>query len=77
MPSLDPLAPAFKVGSRQRREENLRQIVSFLESLKKTTSHSATEWRKLAERFSNTHFQYGYVTRKDITEQALILTTLF
>jgi hypothetical protein len=77
MPSLDPLEPAFKVGSRQRREENLRQIVSFLESVKKTTSHSENEWRKVAERFSDTHFQYGYVTRKDISEQALILTNLF
>ena len=61
----------YPYGSRQKRMENFNALVKFLEVWKKSTE----EYEKaqaVAERFCNLNFQYGYVSRNDIVQQALM-----
>ena len=76
MPNLEP--KVYPYGSRQKRMENFEALVNFLQKWK--ASHESdldrTNPVKVAERFCDTNFQYGYVTKKDITEQALMKVNL-
>jgi hypothetical protein len=68
MPNSEPK----KYGSRQKREENFEKLCEFLTTWKEVPSRQGQNPMKIAERFCDVNFQYGYVTKKDITEQALM-----
>lgn len=78
MPNLEP--KIYPYGSRQKRIENFNALVEFLESWKesqiKLEKNTDDICVKVAERFCDMNFQYGYVTKKDITEQALMKVNL-
>ena len=79
MPNLEPTSVTIdvKYGSRQKRMENFTELVNFLHEWKKSqTEPNFIEGVKVAERFCDVHFQYGHVTKKDITEQALMKVNL-
>ena len=73
MPNLEPSIEKteFPYGSRQRREMNFNALVEFIETWKKTTN-GLSKAQVIAERFCNLNFQYGYVSRNDIIQQALM-----
>ena len=72
----DTLAgPELRYGSRQKRMENFNALVEFLEKWKKTNP-DLDKSQQIAERFCNLNFQYGYVSRNDIVEQALMKVNL-
>ena len=72
MPNLDPKKNSY--GSRQKRIENFEALVNFLLQWKKNEQKGSAE--KTAHRFCDMHFQYGTVTKKDITQQALMTVGL-
>lgn len=81
MPNSEPSATALtedvtidvKYGSRQKRMENFNELVNFLHEWKQSqTQPSLIQGIKIAERFCDVHFQYGHVSKKDITQQALM-----
>ena len=81
MPNLEPNPNAQhrfveypKVGSRQKREENLAALINFLQEWRVNAGDQIENGIaiKVAERFCDMNFKYGYATKKDITEQALI-----
>ena len=74
MPNLEP--KVYPYGSRQKRMENFEALVEFLTKWKKQADLTKTNPVKVAERFCDVNFQYGYVTKKDITEQALMKVNL-
>ena len=77
MPNLEPTTEKteYAYGSRQKRIENFNALVEFLEAWKKTTEeHDKSQ--AVAERFCNLNFQYGYVSRNDIVQQALMKANL-
>ena len=76
MPSSEPSAIEYAVGSRQKRMDNFAQLVEFLQHWKKSDSFRASQQNKVAERFCDMNFQYGHVTKKDIVEQALMKVNL-
>ena len=71
MPNLEP--KVYPYGSRQKRMENFNALVEFLKKWKENNKGNPV---KVAERFCDMNFQYGYVTKKDITEQALMKVNL-
>jgi len=73
VPNLEPSIEKteYAYGSRQRRIENFNALVDFLEKWKKTTK-DISKSQPIAERFCNLNFQYGYVSRNDIVQQALM-----
>jgi len=73
VPNLEPSIEKteFPYGSRQRREMNFNALVEFIETWKKTTN-DLSKAQVIAERFCNLNFQYGYVSRNDIIQQALM-----
>ena len=71
MPNSEPMLRIFPYGSRQKRMENFKALVEFLEKWKKTNP-DLDKSQQIAERFCNVHMHYGYVTRNDIVEQALM-----
>ena len=76
-PSTEGVTIDVKYGSRQKRMDNFTELVKFLREWKKSqTEPSLLQGVKLAERFCDVHFQYGHVTKKDITEQALMKVNL-
>lgn len=79
MPNFEPNLEA-RMGSRQKRMANFNALVEFLQKWKEAqekdnfaTSVGAV---RVAERFCDVNFQYGHVTKKDITEQALMKVNL-
>jgi Fe-S cluster assembly ATPase SufC len=63
----------YAYGSRQKRIENFNALVKFLETWKNSTEDPPLEKAQaVAERFCNLNFQYGYVSRNDICQQALM-----
>jgi hypothetical protein len=78
VPNLEP--KVYPYGSRQKRIQNFDALVEFLQTWKESQikCHRETEdiCVKVAERFCDQNFQYGYVTKKDITEQALMKVNL-
>ena len=75
MPNSEP--KVYPYGSRQKRMENFEALVNFLLKWKASQSElDRTNPVKVAERFCDMNFQYGYVTKKDITEQALMKVNL-
>ena len=70
----------YSYGSRQKRMENFNALVEFLQEWKasniKTSGNIPQNFVQIAERFVDSHFQYGHVTKKDITEQALMKVNL-
>jgi hypothetical protein len=78
VPNLEPVN--YPYGSRQKRIENFNALVEFLkewkESQKKVDGNTDDICVKVAERFCDMNFQYGHVTKKDITEQALMKVNL-
>ena len=83
MPNLEPNPNAqhrfveYPYGSRQKRMQNFEALVKFLQKWKEM--HKDPTWVKgikVAERFCDVNFQYGHVTKKDITEQALMKVNL-
>jgi len=75
VPNLEP--KVYPYGSRQKRMENFEALVEFLTNWKKSqTNLDNASPVKVAERFCDVNFQYGYVTKKDITEQALMKVNL-
>ena len=79
MPNLEPIV--YRYGSRQKRIENFNALVEFLEKWKaneaeKPQEECGVDAVIIAERFCNLNFQYGYVSRNDIVEQALMKTGL-
>ena len=73
MPNLEPTEHRY--GSRQKRIENFNALVEFLETWKKTTENY-DKAQAIAERFCNLNFQYGYVSRNDLVQQALMKANL-
>ena len=71
----DMLVPEYAFGSRQKRMENFNLLVEFLQKWKKTDPDLRNS-RNVAGRFCNVNFQYGYVSRNDICEQALMKVNL-
>ena len=72
MPNLEPtIEKEYAYGSRQKRIENFNALVGFLETWKKSTEE-LEKAQAVAERFCNMNFQYGYVSRNDIVQQALM-----
>jgi len=81
VPNLEPTGQTFQnmktekteyaYGSRQKRIENFNALVEFLETWKKSTEE-LEKAQAVAERFCNMNFQYGYVSRNDIVQQALM-----
>ncbi len=65
------LVREYAYGSAQKRRENLSALVEFLAKWKQQNPNPDNCF-KVAERFCNLNFQYGYVSRKDIVEQALM-----
>ena len=86
MPNLEPISDAqhrfveYPYGSRQKRMQNLELLVNFLQTWKesqiKQEKNTDDICVKVAERFCDMNFQYGHVTKKDITEQALMKVNL-
>ena len=77
MPNSEPSAIEYAVGSRQKRMDNFAQLVEFLQNWKKSQTDPTTiQGVKIAERFCDEHFQYGHVSKKDITQQALMKVNL-
>jgi len=77
MPNSEPNTLQFPYGSRQKRIENFNTLVAFLEQWKANPNNeSFEEAHHVATRFCNLNFQYGYVSRKDIVEQALMKVNL-
>ncbi len=78
MPNSEP--KVYPYGSRQKRMENFKALVEFLQSWKESQNKQEKNTDdicvKVAERFCDMNFQYGYVTKKDITEQALMKVNL-
>lgn len=76
MPNLEP--KNYPYGSRQKRVENFEALVNFLLKWKASQEFEKAGQNavKVAERFCDMNFQYGYVTKKDITEQALMKVNL-
>ena len=79
MPNSEP--KVYPYGSRQKRMENFEALVNFLRKWKASQEKVCegkviTNPVKIAERFCDMNFQYGYVTKKDITEQALMKVNL-
>ena len=75
MPNLEP--KIYPYGSRQKRIENFNALVEFLKKWKASQLDlDRANPVKVAERFCDMNFQYGYVTKKDITEQALMKVNL-
>lgn len=67
----------YAYGSAQKRRENFKTLVEFLDKWKHNpnnldSNNGVSNCFKVAERFCNLNFQYGYVSRKDICEQALM-----
>ena len=60
--------------------QNFEALVNFLQTWKdsqqKQEKNTDDICVKVAERFCDMNFQYGYVTKKDITEQALMKVNL-
>jgi len=81
MPNSEPklvgatLVVEYAYGSRQKRMENFVALVDFLEKWQKTNPN-LEKAQQVAERFCNMNFQYGYVSRNDICEQALMKVNL-
>jgi hypothetical protein len=76
-PSTEDVTIDVKYGSRQKRMDNFTELVNFLHDWKKSqTSPSMIQGIKVAERFCDVHFQYGHVSKKDITQQALMKVNL-
>ena len=75
MPNSEPVLAEYAYGSRQKRIENFNALVEFLETWKKTKP-DLNNSRQVAERFCNMNFQYGYVSRNDIVQQALMKVRL-
>lgn len=71
----DMLVSEYAYGSRQKRMENFNALVEFLQKWKKTNPDLNT-CQLVAERFCNLNFQYGYVSRNDICQQALMKVNL-
>jgi len=76
MPNSEPNAFGYAVGTRQKRMENFNQLVEFLKNWKKSPNFKPSQQNKFAERFCDVNFQYGYATKKDIVEQALMKVNL-
>ncbi len=80
MPNSEPtesLQNYVKYGSRQKRMDNFTRLVNFLHAWKKSqTDPSLIQGIRVAERFCDVHFQYGHVSKKDITQQALMKVNL-
>ena len=70
-PTLDDIPREWRYGSRQKRQENFNALVEFLETWKNSTEE-LEKAQAVAERFCNLNFQYGYVSRNDIVQQALM-----
>jgi hypothetical protein len=70
----------YPYGSRQKRMQNFDALVEFLEKWKQSMQKCNKETENIcvaiAERFCDMNFQYGHVTKKDITEQALMKVNL-
>ncbi len=75
MPNSEPTLVGHAFGSRQKRMENFNALVEFLITWKKTKPDLNTS-QQVAERFCNMNFQYGYVSRNDIVQQALMKVNL-
>lgn len=57
--------------------QNFEALVKFLQKWKEMQKNPRwVEGIKVAERFCDMNFQYGHVTKKDITEQALMKVNL-
>tara|TARA_Y100000310_G_scaffold229753_1_gene232175 strand:- start:215 stop:403 length:189 start_codon:yes stop_codon:yes gene_type:complete len=60
--------------------ENFNALVKFLQNWKESQQKDGKDipdnYVAIAERFCDMNFQYGYVTKKDITEQALMKVNL-
>ena len=86
VPNLEPNPNAqhrfveYPYGSRQKRMQNFEALVKFLQTWKELQNKQNMETDeicvKVAERFCDLNFQYGHVTKKDITEQALMKVNL-
>jgi len=78
VPNLDQ--KVYPYGSRQKRMENFEALVNFLQKWKESQQKCNKETENIcvaiAERFCDMNFQYGHVTKKDITEQALMKVNL-
>ena len=66
----------YAYGSRQKRVENFNVLVEFLEKWKNSPAIETENSQLVAERFCNVNFQYGYVSRNDIIQQALMKVNL-
>ena len=77
MPNSEPVldVPEYAYGSAQKRSENLNALVDFLKKWKKTNP-DLSQSRKVADRFCCMNFQYGYVSRNDICQHALMIVNL-
>ena len=75
MPNSEPTLVGYAYGSRQKRMENFNALVEFLITWKKTNP-DLKKSQVIAERFCNVNFQYGYVSRNDIVQQALMKVNL-
>ena len=82
MPNSEPSAIEYAVGSRQKRMDNFYELVNFLHAWKNgylrkmQVEPSLLQSIKAAERYCDVHFQYGHVSKKDITQQALMKVNL-
>ena len=86
MPNLEPNPNAqhrfveYPYGSRKKRMQTFEALVKFLQTWKESQNKQGKNTDeicvKVAERFCNMNFQYGNVTKKDITEQALMKVNL-
>jgi hypothetical protein len=74
VPNLEPTIEKteYAYGSRQKRIENFNALVKFLEDWKKSPNCDFNQAQIVAERFCNMNFQYGFVSRNDIVQQALM-----
>jgi len=81
MPNSEPSTQELRQylnGSRQKRAENLQKLVDFLQKWKTSGGmETNTTPDEIATRFCHKNFDYGYVTRRDIVEHALIKSDLF
>lgn len=66
----------YAYGSAQKRQENLTALVDFLTKWKNSSNPDFNTSREVANRFCMLNMQYGYVSRKDICEQALMKVNL-
>ena len=74
VPNLEPTLEKteYAYGSRQKRIENFNALVEFLTAWKNQDDCHFEKAQAVAERFCNLNFQYGYVSRNDICQQALM-----